>query len=61
MAFLRTLVHLVEGADPEAVADGFIGVFDKALEEEERSGVAVVGDSRLAAAFQYGSNAAASA
>ena len=61
MAFLRTLVHLVEGAGPEAVADGFIGVFDKALEEEERSGVAAGGDSRLAAAFQSRSNAAASA
>ncbi len=58
MAFLRTLVHLVEGAGPEAVADGFIGVFDKALVEEERSGVAAGGDSRLAAAFQHGSNAA---
>ena len=37
MAFLGTLMHLVEGAGPEAVADRFIGVLDEALVDKERS------------------------
>ena len=58
MAFLRTLVHLVEGAGPEAVADGFVGVFDKALVKEERPGKAAMNNGGLSTAFQYGSDAA---
>ena len=58
MAFLRTLVHLVKGAGPEAVADRFIGVFDKALVKKERPGVAAMNNGGLSAAFKNGSNAA---
>ena len=42
MGFLCGFVHLVEGTGQETVADGFVGVFDKALVEEEprkRSGL----------------------
>ena len=38
VTFLCTLVHLVEGAGPEAVADGFIGVFVKALVNKKKKG-----------------------
>ena len=38
VALLGGPVLLVEGAGPEAVADRFIGVFDKALVKEDRAG-----------------------
>ena len=50
-------MHLVEGAGPEAVADGFVGVFDKALVKEERPGKAAMNNGGLSTAFQYGSDA----
>src|SRR5438874_8529802 len=56
VAFLGGLVHLVEGAGPEAVADRFIGVLDEALVDKERPRVTAMGDGRLAAAFEHGGN-----
>ena len=58
MTFFRGLLFLVKGAGPEAVPDRFVGVFDKALMKEERPGIAAMDRGGLAAAFQYGSNAA---
>jgi hypothetical protein len=51
-------VHLVKGAGPEAVADRFIGVFDKTLVKEDRPGITPMDFGGLAAAFNNGSNAA---
>ena len=45
-------MHLVKGAGPEAVADRFIGVFDKTLVKEERPGVAAMNNGGLSAAFK---------
>src|SRR5437016_8803604 len=58
VAFLGGLVHLVEGAGPEAVPDRFVGVLDKALVNKERPRVAAMDKGRLAAAFEYGCNPA---
>ena len=54
MALLSTLVHLVESAGPEAMPDGFVGVFDKALVKKERPGKAAMNNGGLSTAFQYG-------
>ena len=58
MALLGGLVHLVKGAGPKAVADRFVGVFDKTLVKEERPGVAAMNNGGLSTAFKNGSNAA---
>jgi len=57
VTFFACLLHLVEGAGPEAVADRFVGVFDKALVKEERSGEAAVDNGGSPAAFEHGSDA----
>ena len=58
MSFLSGLLHLVEGASPEAVADGFVGILEEALVKEERPGVAPMDNGGLPAAFEHGSDAA---
>src|SRR6266581_6759887 len=58
VAFLGGLVHLVKGAGPEAVPDGFVSVFDKALVNKERPRVAAMDGGGLATAFEHRSDAA---
>ena len=58
MSFLGGLLHLVEGAGPEAMADGFVSILDKALVKEERPRVASMDRGGLTAALKDRSNAA---
>ena len=58
MSFLSGLLHLVEGAGPETMADGFVSILDKALVKEEWASVAAMDRAGLAAALEHRSNAA---